>query len=162
MECELPESGCRLWEGRHSHLERHWMGLHWSPPLDGQRGTSQQLGPANVQMVVFLWKSGPQNTEVLDRPAGKEVFSCLQRCKEGKELLQVLVASQAPRPLVPASSLQQGLWVLCPLCSACLCLPQATYVLLALAWVFVPIYVSSEVSLLLGTQGSLTRVWALV
>lgn len=26
MECELPESGCRLWEGRHRHLERHWMG----------------------------------------------------------------------------------------------------------------------------------------
>lgn len=29
----------------------------------------------------------------------------------------------------------------------CLCPPQATYVLLALAWVFVPIYLSSEVSL---------------
>lgn len=28
--------------------------------------------------------------------------------------------------------------------------PQATYVLLALAWVFVPIYISSEVSLFLG------------
>lgn len=27
---------------------------------------------------------------------------------------------------------------------------QATYVLLALAWVFVPIYISSEVSLFLG------------
>lgn len=26
MACELLESGCRLWEGRHSHLERHWMG----------------------------------------------------------------------------------------------------------------------------------------
>lgn len=42
----------------------------------------------------------------------------------------------------------------------CLCPPQATYVLLALAWVFVPIYLSSEVSLLrdspaggLGTAG---------
>lgn len=44
----------------------------------------------------------------------------------------------------------------------CLCLPQATYVLLALAWVFVPIYISSEVSLLLGPQGGLTWVWALV
>lgn len=30
----------------------------------------------------------------------------------------------------------------------CLGPPQATYVLLALAWVFVPIYLSSEVSLL--------------
>lgn len=29
--------------------------------------------------------------------------------------------------------------------------PQATYVLLALAWVFVPIYISSEVSLFLGS-----------
>lgn len=42
----------------------------------------------------------------------------------------------------------------------CLGPPQATYVLLALAWVFVPIYLSSEVSLLrdspaggLGTAG---------
>lgn len=32
------------------------------------------------------------------------------------------------------------------LSSPCLCPPQATYVLLALAWVFVPIYISSEVS----------------
>lgn len=34
--------------GGQSHLERPWMGLHWSPTLDGQRGTSQQLGLANV------------------------------------------------------------------------------------------------------------------
>lgn len=39
---------------------------------------------------------------------------------------------------------------------------NATYVLLALAWVFVPIYISSEVSLLLGPQSSLTWAWALV
>lgn len=40
-------------------------------------------------------------------------------------------------------------------CGSCTCSPhlplspQATYVLLALAWVFVPIYISSEVSLLM-------------
>ena len=34
--------------------------------------------------------------------------------------------------------------------------------LLALAWVFVPIYISSEVSLLLGPQDSLTCGRALV
>lgn len=80
----------------------------------------------------------------------------------GEEAAQVLVPSQASRLLVLASSLWQGLWVLCPLCSPRLCLPQATYVLLALAWVFVPIYISSEVSLLLGPQSSLTWAWALV
>ena len=46
--------------------------------------------------------------------------------------------------------------------SLCPCPPQATYVLLALAWVFVPIYISSEVSLLPGTQGGLTCVGALL
>lgn len=55
-----------------------------------------------------------------------------------------------------------GLWGLCPLSSACPCRPQATYVLLALAWVFVPIYISSEVSLLLEPWSSLPWVWALV
>lgn len=49
-----------------------------------------------------------------------------------------------------------------PTVLTCLCPLQATYVLLALAWVFVPIYIASEVSLLLGPQGGLTWVWALV
>lgn len=46
--------------------------------------------------------------------------------------------------------------------SLCPCPPQATYVLLALAWVFVPIYISSEVSLLPGTQGGLACIGALL
>ena len=62
----------------------------------------------------------------------------------------------------PTASLEHVLWELCLLYSPCLCTPQATYVLLALAWVFVPIYISSEVSLLLGPQDSLSWVWALV
>lgn len=49
-----------------------------------------------------------------------------------------------------------------PTVLTCLCPSQATYVLLALAWVFVPIYISSEVSLLLGPQGGLTWFWAVV
>lgn len=51
---------------------------------------------------------------------------------------------------------------LCPWSSPCLCRPQATYVLLALAWVFVPIYISSEVSLLLEPCSSFPWVGALV
>lgn len=41
------------------------------------------------------------------------------------------------------------------LSSPCLCPPQATYVLLALAWVFVPIYISSEVSPLAALRAGL-------
>lgn len=47
---------------------------------------------------------------------------------------------------------------LCPPSLPCPCCLQATYVLLALAWVFVPIYISSEVSLFLEPQSSLTGV----
>lgn len=76
--------------------------------------------------------------------------------------LRVLVASQASRPLVPAMFLERSWGELHLLPSLCLCPPQATYVLLALAWVFVPIYISSEVSPLPRPQGGLTWVRAFV
>ena len=57
--------------------------------------------------------------------------------------------------------LEQGLWELCLPSSLCLCPPQATYVLLALAWVFVPIYISSEVSLHLGPRDGLAWLGSL-
>lgn len=150
--------------GRYSHLERPWMGLHWSPLLDSQRGTFQQLGSPVSRWALCsgipggVWLSECQSA---GRNPRKGAVShgwaiCLQRCKEGMGCPRFSWHIGHPDHWP-----QVRLWLrACGHCATILtplCLPQATYVLLALAWVFVPIYISSEVSLLLGLRAASRR-----
>lgn len=84
--------------GEHNHPARPCIGAPLESTSDGQRGTSQHLRSASVQMCSMQQRSGEeggesglQNARVLDRPAGRQLLAlaqaiCLQRCKEGKGL----------------------------------------------------------------------------
>lgn len=99
------------------------------------------------------------------RPWGSQ-SSERQRARGGSRrarLGHLLTGLQGGDRAAPGSPGKSGLQTpgsLCVSVSAVLTLalsPQATYVLLALAWVFVPIYISSEVSLPRGPR----TAWAL-
>lgn len=105
----------------------------------------------------FLGKSGPRNTKGLDRPARRELLALATGRGRGEFFPLQALWRVSSGLVLDAGSVGTGPAVLTLSLS-----PQATYVLLALAWVFVPIYISSEVSLVLGTQGGLTWVGVLL
>lgn len=66
---------------------------HWSPPLKGQRDTSQPLGSASVCMCPLQQCSRGSLAKMLDRPVGRELLAlaqavCLQRWKWGEGAAQ--------------------------------------------------------------------------
>lgn len=140
-------------------------------PLDGQRGIFQQTESANQcpdglcsGIRGEVWSSECQSTGQTGRKKAVSLgpWSFVYRnARRGRGCPRF---SWQVGPLHPAPSFISGVGLVgaVPTVLTCLCPSQATYVLLALAWVFVPIYISSEVSLLLGPQGGLIWFWALV